>query len=228
MAMLLLALMAAVGLGSADSGSGGGNTPPPRPCEPGGGHAAAFPMCNTSLPLEARLDDLIERATIEELMAQLLLGPDDSPGIARLGVPPMGTAEALHGVCTALDSRELGCLPAPGGCATAFPAPLALGATFDTQLFFEIGKAIGVEARAINNYNYASGNASTVLFRHHNRQALVFFAPNVNLIKDPRWGRSQGETAQALSCLSAVNVKSQGVRSDTTFVTDHYWRRSGW
>lgn len=198
MVMLLLALTAAVGLSCADSNSGGGSSPPPRPCEPGGEHAA-LPMCNTSLPLEARLDDLIGRASIEELMAQLLLGPDDSPGIARLGVPPMGTAEALHGVCTALDSRALGCLPAPGGCATAFPAPLALGATFDTQLFFEIGKAIGVEARAINNYNYVRGNDSTVLFRHHNRQALVFFAPNVNLIKDPRWGRSQGETIRVLS-----------------------------
>ena len=145
-----------------------------------------LPFCNASMSVDERVVDLVQRATLEELQAQLLLGPDDTPGIPRLGVPPMGTAEALHGVCTALESKQVGCLPeaaaAPGstGCATAFPAPLALGATFNDELFAEIGRAIAQEARALNNFNYGH-NSSQMLLRHHNAQALTFFAPNVNL-----------------------------------------------
>ena len=194
-AVLALLLLAAAPAASSAGGSAASVAAPRarRTCETGGEHAH-LPFCNSSLALEERVDDLLQRSTMEELIAQLLLGPDDSPGIARLGVPPLGTAEALHGVCTALDSRKLGCLPPPwaaegSGCATAFPAPIALGATFDTSLYFEIGAAIAAEARAFNNYKFQHP-ASEFLFRHHNPQALVFYAPNVNLVKDPRWGPS--------------------------------------
>ena len=68
---------------------------------------AGLPFCNASMSVDERVADLVQRATLAELQAQLLLGPDDTPGIPRLGVPPMGTAEALHGVCTALESKQV-------------------------------------------------------------------------------------------------------------------------
>ena len=83
----------------------------------------AFPYCNTSLPVDERVADLLSRMTSDEKASILDAGV---PGIPRLGVPSMSSGEALHGACT-------GCL-APDKCPTSFPAPIALGAAFDQQV----------------------------------------------------------------------------------------------
>ena len=131
---------------------------------------SGLPYCNASLPVEARVADLLARMTPQEKAAALDAGV---PAIARLGVPSMHSGEALHGPAT-------GCVgsPAPNstGCPTSFPCPTALGAAFDEALWLRVGLAIGTEARALSNLNAG---------------AVWLFMPNINPARDPRWGRTQ-------------------------------------
>ena len=150
---------------------------------------SSYPYCNASLSVEARVADLLSRMRPSEKAAALDSGV---PAIARLGVPSMHSGEALHGAAT-------GCLGAPWpgstGCPTSFPAPVALGAAFDEQLWLDVGLAIGTEARALYNENTG---------------AAWVFAPNINLARDPRWGRNQevpGEDPALVSAYGAAFVR---------------------
>jgi beta-glucosidase len=121
-----------------------------------------------SRSVEARVDDLVGRMTLEEKAAQM---QDQAPGIPRLGVPAYGWwSEALHGVMT--------------DRATVFPQAIGLAATFDTDLMLRVATAIGDEGRAKYNQTVEDG-AST---RFH---GLTMFSPNINIFRDPRWGRGQ-------------------------------------
>ncbi len=82
-----------------------------------------YPYCNTSLPVDVRVKDLLSRMSLDEKAAILDAGV---PAIPRLGLPSMSSGEALHGACT-------GCISSDK-CPTSFPAPIALGATFDQQV----------------------------------------------------------------------------------------------
>ncbi len=118
--------------------------------------------------LDERVDDLVGRMTLEEKAAQM---QDQAPGIPRLGVPAYGWwSEALHGVMT--------------DHATVFPQAIGLAATFDTDLMLRVATAIGDEGRAKYNETVKDG-AST---RFH---GLTMFSPNINIFRDPRWGRGQ-------------------------------------
>ena len=150
---------------------------------------SGFAYCNSSLPVEARVADLVARMSPAEKAAALDSGV---PAIARLGVPSMHSGEALHGPAT-------GCLgaPAPGstGCPTSFPCPTALGAAFDEELWTQVGLAIGTEARALYNLNAG---------------AVWLFAPNINPVRDGRWGRAQevaGEDAVLVAAYGAAFVR---------------------
>lgn len=129
--------------------------------------AAEQPWQNNKLPSQARIDALLEAMTVEEKMGQLLA---DAPGIPRLGILPYNWwNEALHGV-------------ARSGRATVFPQPIGLAATFDEQLLYRVATAISDEARA--KFNIAQG------MENYGRYAgLTFWSPNVNIFRDPRWGR---------------------------------------
>ena len=99
----------------------------------------------------------------------------DSTGVGVLGIPPMKFAEALHGV-------ESGCGRSSGsdgstGCATSFPHGLLLGATFNRSLWRSVGEAISYEARALGNQGVWGSGFS--------------WSPDINLFRDPRWGRGQ-------------------------------------
>ncbi len=122
---------------------------------------------DTRLPDAERVEALLEAMTIEEKMAQLL---DVAPGIDRLGILPYNWwNEALHGV-------------ARSGRATVFPQPIGLAATFDDDLIHRMAGAISDEARAKFNIAQSLGN--------YGRYAgLTFWSPNVNIFRDPRWGR---------------------------------------
>jgi beta-glucosidase len=121
-----------------------------------------------SRPLEERVDDLVGRMTLEEKAGQM---QDQAPGIPRLGVPAYGWwSEALHGVMT--------------DHVTVFPQAIGLAATFDTDLMLRLATAIGDEGRAKYNETVQEG-AST---RFH---GLTMFSPNINIFRDPRWGRGQ-------------------------------------
>ncbi|MBR2716659.1 MAG: glycoside hydrolase family 3 C-terminal domain-containing protein [Oscillospiraceae bacterium] len=116
-----------------------------------------------------RAADLVSRMTTEEKIEQIRSA---APALERLGIPEMDWwSEALHGV-----ARE--------GTATMFPQSIGLGATFDPQLVGEIGKAVGQEARI--KYEQYSSRGVRDLFK-----GLSLYSPNINIFRDPRWGRGQ-------------------------------------
>jgi beta-glucosidase len=124
---------------------------------------------NTALPFEQRVDDLVSRLTLEEKASQF--GNWARP-IPRLGIPGYNWwNEALHGV-------------ARNGVATVFPQAIGLGATFDPTLVHDMGVAISTEARV--KYNEVGYDKDHGIF-----QGLTFWSPNVNIFRDPRWGRGQ-------------------------------------
>jgi beta-glucosidase len=123
---------------------------------------------NTRLSPEQRAADLVHRMTLEEKASQLV---NQSRGIPRLGVPAYDWwSEALHGVV------------ADG--TTEFPEPVGLAATFDAPRIHEMATAIGIEGRIVHAASLHDGNSG--FFR-----GLDFWAPNVNIFRDPRWGRGQ-------------------------------------
>ncbi len=114
-----------------------------------------------------RARELVGQMTLEEKASQLKY---DAPAIPRLGVPAYNWwNEALHGV-------------ARGGVATVFPQAIGTAASFDTELAERIGKAIGVEGRA--KYNAAREENDRDIYK-----GLTFWSPNINIFRDPRWGR---------------------------------------
>jgi len=129
--------------------------------------AAERPWENPDLPRAERIAALLEAMTPEEKMAQLL---DAAPAIPRLGIPEYNWwNEALHGV-------------ARNGRATVFPQTIGLAATFDEELVHRVATAISDEARAKYNIAQAMGNTGRYA-------GLTFWSPNINIFRDPRWGR---------------------------------------
>ncbi len=117
--------------------------------------------------LEEQADNLIAQMTLEEKFSQLM---NETPGIPRLGIEPYDWwNEGLHGV-------------GRSGRATVFPQPIGLAATFDTEAVQQIGDAIATEARA--KYVVARRNKN-----YSRYTGLTFWSPNVNIFRDPRWGR---------------------------------------
>ena len=151
---------------------------------------------NAELDLEIRVADLIDRLTLEEKVDQMLMS---TPGVPRLNIPPYDYwNEALHGV-------------GRSGKATIFPQAIGMAATFDKDLIYEVSTAISDEARAMYNAAQAAGN--------YNRYAgLTFWTPNVNIFRDPRWGRGQetyGEDPYLTSLLGVAFV--MGLQGDDPY-----------
>ncbi|CAF1318287.1 unnamed protein product [Adineta steineri] len=134
------------------------------------GPLSFFPICNQSLPSRERAADLISRMTTIEKISQTITTADSIP---RLGLPKYEWwSEALHGLAFSPGVFFGGDLPA----ASSFPMPINLGATFNMNLVHRIASIISTEARAFNN---------------DGRAGLTFFTPNINIFRDPRWGRGQ-------------------------------------
>jgi beta-glucosidase len=122
-----------------------------------------------SQPIDARVDDLIKRMTLEQKAQQLV---NQARAIPELQVPAYDWwSEALHGVANA-------------GTATVFPEPVGLAATFDDPLIHEMAIVIGTEARAKHNQAVRAGRRDIM-------EGLDFWSPNINIFRDPRWGRGQ-------------------------------------
>jgi beta-glucosidase len=126
---------------------------------------------NPALPVEVRVNDLVRRLSLAEKATQLRNG---APAIPRLGVPAYDYwNECLHGVGRA-------------GIATVFPQAIGLAATWDTPLIRDIADTIATEARAKHHdYTRSHQGDSARYF------GLTFWTPNINLFRDPRWGRGQ-------------------------------------
>lgn len=128
-----------------------------------------FPFQDPELSIEARVDDLVGRMTIEEKIGQMM---NSAPAIERLGVPEYDWwNEALHGVARA-------------GLATVYPQAIGLAATWDEDMMFRVSTAISDEARA-KHHDFASRD------KRLRYQGLTIWSPNINIFRDPRWGRGQ-------------------------------------
>jgi beta-glucosidase len=122
-----------------------------------------------SKPVDSRVSDLIQQLTLEEKVQQMM---DQSPAIPRLDIPAYNWwNESLHGV-------------ARSGVATVYPQAIGLAATFDENLVYRISTSISDEARAMYN-------AATALGYEKKYGGLTFWTPNINIFRDPRWGRGQ-------------------------------------
>ena len=122
---------------------------------------------NPDMPLEARVNDLVSRMTLEEKISQMM---NDAPAVERLGIPKYNWwNEGLHGVARA-------------GLATVFPQAIGLAATWDADLMFRVATVISDEARAKHHEFVRRGKRGLY-------QGLTFWSPNINLFRDPRWGR---------------------------------------
>jgi beta-glucosidase len=131
--------------------------------------AKPLPYLDLSLPKEMRAADLVSRMTLEEKVTQML---NTSAAVPRLGVPGYDWwNEGLHGV-------------ARSGYATMFPQAIGMAATWDAPLLKQIGGVISTEARAKNNEALRHDN-------HSIYYGLTFWSPNINIFRDPRWGRGQ-------------------------------------
>ena len=132
-------------------------------------NAQTLPFRNASLPMAERVNDLLTRLTLEEKIS--LLGYR-SKAVDRLSIPAYNWwNEGLHGVARA-------------GEATVFPQAIGMAATFDNALLQQTADAISTEARAKYNLSTAAG-------RREQYMGLTFWSPNINIFRDPRWGRGQ-------------------------------------
>lgn len=146
---------------------------------------------------EKKAKELVSQMTAEEKCSQLKY---DSPAIERLGIPAYNWwNEGLHGVARA-------------GTATMFPQAIGMAAAFDTEMMHRIGTAISLEARA--KYNYASAEGDRDIYK-----GLTLWSPNVNIFRDPRWGRGHetyGEDPYLAAELGVNFVK--GIQGDGEYL----------
>lgn len=143
---------------------------------------------DTQKSFEMRAADLVSRMTLEEKVSQM---QNDAPAIPRLGVPKYEWwNEALHGVARA-------------GSATVFPQAIGLAASFDSDMMFKVATVISDEGRA-KYHEFSRRN------QRNRYQGLTFWSPNINIFRDPRWGRGQetyGEDPYLTSQMGVAFVK---------------------
>lgn len=139
-----------------------------KPARPPGRFDYAFQ--DPSLPIEKRVNDLVSRLTLDEKVAQML---NVTPAIDRLGIPPYDWwNECLHGVARTTFKT------------TSYPQAIAMAATFDTDAMKKMGDYTAEEGRAINNESNRNKNYKRYV-------GLTYWTPNINIFRDPRWGRGQ-------------------------------------
>ncbi|KAL8239549.1 hypothetical protein R6Q59_016116 [Mikania micrantha] len=157
-----------------------------------------YVFCNTSLDIKTRVSDLLKQMTLQEKAGSIVSVADSIP---RLGIPSYGWwSEALHGVSDTGPATWFNASVIPG--ATSFPQVILTAASFNESLFNTIGKVVSTEARAMYNMGVAG---------------LTFWSPNVNIFRDPRWGRGQetpGEDPILTSKFGVAYVKGLQERED--------------
>ncbi|KAL0412700.1 UNVERIFIED_CONTAM: Beta-xylosidase/alpha-L-arabinofuranosidase 2 [Sesamum radiatum] len=173
-------------------------TKPAFACDVSGNPALKnFSFCDQSLDVKSRVADLVGRLTLQEKIGWLV---NTAKGVSRLGIPDyQWWSEALHGVSYVGPGTKFSGL-VPG--ATSFPQVILTAATFNESLFQIIGKVVSTEARAMYNVGLAG---------------LTFWSPNINIFRDPRWGRGQetaGEDPLLSSKYGAAYVRGLQDRDD--------------
>ena len=151
------------------------------------------PYENPDLPIRERTADLVSRMTLDEKISQML---HEAPAIDRLGVPEYNWwNECLHGVARA-------------GVATVFPQAIGLAATWDTALIKTVATAISDEGRAKHRDAVRRGNRAQYF-------GLTFWTPNINIFRDPRWGRGHETYGECPFLTARIGVAFvQGLQGD--------------
>jgi beta-glucosidase len=152
-----------------------------------------FPFQNPDASIDDRVDDLVSRLSIAEKSSQML---HEAPAIPRLGIPAYGWwNECIHGVARA-------------GVATVFPQAIGLAAMWSTRRMGEVASAIADEARAKHHEYLRRGD-------HGMYKGLTFWAPNINILRDPRWGRGHETYGECPFLTSRLGVAfCQGLQGD--------------
>ena len=154
-----------------------------------------YPMWNPALPLEQRVNDLVSRLTLEEKVAQMMHA---TPAVPRLGITAYDWwNEVLHGVARTPFRT------------TVFPQAIGMAATWDTLSLRQMARMSAMEGRAINNKAVATGRTQERYW------GLTYWTPNINIFRDPRWGRGQetyGEDPFLTGKLGAAFVR--GLQGD--------------
>ncbi len=165
--------------------------------------AKGFPYCDPSLPLGKRLDDLMGRLSLADMVG--LISSGDSQVSCNMPSLPIDRSDLVLPGYTWLVETNTGvhatCL-GKGMCPTVFPGPVAMGASFNRTLWRAKGSVIGTEMRALNN---AGGRID---YQTGLKVGLSGFGPNINVIRDPRFGRVSARFA------------------DCTLLTAHCWQHS--
>ncbi|TYH50573.1 hypothetical protein E1A91_D10G202600v1 [Gossypium mustelinum] len=144
---------------------------PPFACDPRNGLTRSLKFCRANLPIHVRARDLIGRLTLAEKIRLLV---NNAAAVPRLGIQGYEWwSEALHGVSNVGPGTKFGGA-FPG--ATSFPQVITTAASFNESLWEQIGRVVSDEARAMYNGGMAG---------------LTYWSPNVNIFRDPRWGRGQ-------------------------------------
>ncbi len=131
----------------------------------------SFPMWNYKLPVEQRVNDVVSRLTLEEKVAQML---NATPAVERLGIPAYDWwNETLHGVARTPYK------------VTSYPQAIGMAATWDTNSLYRMADYSATEGRAINNKAIELGRTKDRYV------GLTYWTPNINIFRDPRWGRGQ-------------------------------------
>ncbi|KAL1548162.1 Beta-D-xylosidase 1 [Salvia divinorum] len=163
---------------------------PPFACDPNNGATKNLPFCRTSLHIRDRVADLIGRLTLQEKIRSLV---NNAAPVERLGISGYEWwSEALHGVSNTGPGVKFGG-EFPG--ATSFPQVITTAASYNASLWEAIGQVVSDEARAMYNGG---------------RAGLTYWSPNVNIFRDPRWGRGQetpGEDPALAAKYAASYVK---------------------
>ena len=132
--------------------------------------AQTYPFQNPDLPIDQRVNDLVSRLTLEEKVYQMI---NAAPAIERLGIPAYNWwNEALHGVARS---------PYP---VTSFPQAIGMAATWNTESVYQMANFTSDEGRAI--FHDSSRKGEVAIYR-----GLTYWSPNINIFRDPRWGRGQ-------------------------------------
>ncbi len=151
---------------------------------------SVLPFRNPDLPLEQRINDLIGRLTLDEKVQMM---KHASPAIPRLGIPAYNWwNEALHGVARTPEK------------VTSFPQAIAMAATFDTEALQKMGDITSTEGRALFNEALKAGKGIAQY------RGLTYWTPNINIFRDPRWGRGQetyGEDPYLTAKMGAAIVR---------------------
>ena len=178
-----------------------------------------YPFQDPSKPIEERVENLISLLTPEEKVGLMM---NKSVSIDRLGIPSYNWwSEACHGV------RQ--------GGYTVFPQPIGMAAAFDAQMFYDVFSAVSDEARANwNRSNHDIFNVPMGVTYYPGNPELTFWCPNVNIFRDPRWGRGQetcGEDPYLSGILGVETVKGMQGNDKKYFKTHacakHYAVHSG-